>query len=563
MLSTWRRGAVLLLLALAVWGFFSALGAAPLLDDPNEAEYAEVAREMVESGDWITPRLNYVLFLNKPPLAYWLIGLSDLAFGINEYAARLPSAVAGLVIVTLLVQLGTLLFDVETGLLAGFVLIATAGFFLETHEVRPDLILTASIVGTFVAFTQLWWAPPALRRGPLIALQVSVAVGLLGKGLLAVLVPGVVCAALLAIERRADLVRELLRPRAWWLVVLLVAPWHVLVGLQHPGFAWDYIVNQHLLFFLDRKFPRDSEPVSLAVFWSAFALRLFPWTLFAPLACVTAMRRVRDTRQGYGVRLLLAWVAVVLLFFSAAASRMEHYSIPALPAVALLVAKLFRDYAHASGVRLVRAVTAHVVVWGLLILPAPFIVPGIITAQPWLASVHEMVPLARTTFGIAAAGALVAAAAALLGRRAWVAPPLIAAFAALIPCVHYGLELVARVNSSAPLAAAIGALAEPEEPVVFEAPVEYQQCATMNFYLRRKLVLVRPAGFVEPPYLSPHLDDLFISREQFEDRWRSERVFFITDPLLVRPHLDGAVPHPYYILARDRVRWVVTNQPLH
>src|ERR1035437_857252 len=137
---TWvQRVAVAGLLVVAMWAFCYRLGAVPLLDDPNEGEYAEVAREMVESGEWISPQLNYTLFLNKPPLEPWLIAASDLVFGNNELAARLPSAAAGLAIVLLVAWLGATLFDLETGLLAGFILVAMGGFFVETHEVRPDL----------------------------------------------------------------------------------------------------------------------------------------------------------------------------------------------------------------------------------------------------------------------------------------------------------------------------------------------------------------------------------------------------------------------------------------
>src|SRR5260370_31791209 len=94
-----ERGAFALLLLLAVWSFSYRLGAAPLLDDPNEAEYAEVGREMLETGDWISPQLNYVLFLNKPPLSYWMIALCDRVLGVHEFAARMPTALAAVVIV--------------------------------------------------------------------------------------------------------------------------------------------------------------------------------------------------------------------------------------------------------------------------------------------------------------------------------------------------------------------------------------------------------------------------------------------------------------------------------
>jgi 4-amino-4-deoxy-L-arabinose transferase-like glycosyltransferase len=558
-----RGGAAALLLALAVWGFTYRLGAAPLLDDPNDAEYAEVAREMVETGDWASPHLNYVLFLNKPPLAYWTIGVSYLGFGVSEYAARLPSALVGVAIVLLLAWVGSQLYDVETGLLAGFVLTASGGFFFETHEVRPDLLLTLGVVGSLAAFVRLQRAAPERMRGPLLGLQVSLAVGLLAKGMLAVVLPGLVFLVMIISERRFDLIPRLLHPRAWWLLVLLIAPWHVAMSLLHPGFLWDYVVNQHFLFFFDRKFPRDSEPVSLAVFWAAFALRLFPWTLFVPLAAWMAASRVRQGEEAYGDRFTLAWVGTVLLFFSAASSRMEHYSIPALPAATLLVAKLLRDYAGKARSALSRAVTAHVVVFGAIALTGPFVVPDIVATQTWLAHVHEFVPLARTTFAIFAAGGLAAAAAALAGRRAWVAAPIVAAFAVSIPCLQQGLSLVARINSSAGMAAALQALVTPEDRLVYEAPVEYQNCAGFNFYLRRKLDVLRPAQFVPSPYLAPHVDDLFLSRDQFTQLWQTECVFFISDPLQSRSSLHGVVPQPFYIVARDSARWVVTNQPLH
>jgi 4-amino-4-deoxy-L-arabinose transferase-like glycosyltransferase len=556
------RSMLVLLLVLAAGAFTYRLGSIPLLDDPNEGEYAEVAREMVDSGDWISPQLNYVLFLNKPPLTYWLIGAADLAFGVNEFSARLPSALAAVMIVGLVVWLGTLLFDAETGLLAGFILIATGGFFVETHLARPDLILAAGIAGSLVAWEYLRRAPAA-QRWPLIGLQVSLAVGLLAKGFVALLIPGLVIGVQVIIERRADLALRLLHPRAWWLFLLLVLPWHLAAAARHPGFFWDYVVNQHVLFFFDRKFPRDSVPVSLGGFWAAFALRLFPWTLFAPLAAGTSIWRAVHPRGAEGDRLVLAWAAVVLLFFSLSAARMEHYSIPALPAAALLLAKLFRDYVRNTSRGLTRLVTAHMVVFAALALAGPFVVPRTVAVQAWLAPVHELPALARWVFTGLAVGTVLAALAALAGKRTWVAPAVITTFVLSIPAFHYGMSLLARVNSSAPMAAVIRFHADHGEHVVLEAPVEYQNCAGFNFYLHRKLDLLRPANFVAPPYLEPHVDSLFISRTELEKAWQAERIFLITDPLQRRARLDDLVPQPYYIVARDSSRWVVTNEPLH
>ena len=98
---------------------------------------------------------------------------------------------------------------------------------------------------------------------------------------------------------------------------------------------------------------------------------------------------------------------------------------------------------------------------------------------------------------------------------------------------------------------------------MFEAPVEYQTCAGFNFYLRRKLDLLLPADFVAPPYLEPHVEELFISRDELEKAWQAEHVFFISDPLQTRARLAGVVPQPFYVVARDNTRWVVTNEPVH
>ena len=113
------------------------------------------------------------------------------------------------------------------------------------------------------------------------------------------------------------------------------------------------------------------------------------------------------------------------------------------------------------------------------------------------------------------------------------------------------------------MAAVVRAHADPSDRVVFEAPVEYQNCAGFDFYLQRKLDLLRPSDFVPPSYLEPLVDDLFITRDELEKAWQAERVFFISDPLRVRTHLDGAVPQPFYIVARNSRLWIVTNEPLH
>ena len=339
----------------------------------------------------------------------------------------------------------------------------------------------------------------------------------------------------------------------------LCAGLDVLMSLRHPGFVWDYVVHQHVLFFFDQKVPRDSVPVPLAVFWGALALRLFPWTLFAPLAIVAAVRRAWRKPDAAGDRLLLAWAAATLVLFSAAPSRMEHYSLPAVPAFPLLMAKMFRDYARGAGAVAPRVVTGHVLALAALALAGPFLVPRLVAAQEWLAPVRELPALAQAVFALVAAGAALAACAAVAGYRAWVPLIIVAMFVVTIPSFHHGLSLLARVDSSAGLAAEVQRINTPGGEVVYAAPIEYQSGAGLNFYLRRKLAMVRPVGFVAPRYLEPHLDELFINRSDLERMWRHEPVILITDRETVHDGLTGADAPPVHVVARDHARQVLSN----
>ena len=128
------------------------------------------------------------------------------------------------------------------------------------------------------------------------------------------------------------------------LMVAVAAPWHLIAGQRNPGFLWDYVINQHLLFFFDQKLPRDSIPDSLGFFWAMFFVRGLPWSLLLPAALVHTWRVVRSPCSPAPKPLLpLLWLVAVLGFFSLAVSRLEHYCLPALPALALVVGALFAD----------------------------------------------------------------------------------------------------------------------------------------------------------------------------------------------------------------------------
>src|SRR5262245_13462650 len=295
---------------------------------------------MLDRHDLVTPEMNQTLFLNKPPLTYWLVAAA-FGIGATDEWARIPSVLAAALTVLFTCALGARIYDPVTGLLAGAFLATTFGFVLEARTLRPDGVLVACVVAALWGWRVAEDAPEQ-RRMPWLALAyAALAVGFMAKGAVAPVVAAVpVVACSIRDHGGHGLVR--LRPLLGLAVfVAVAAPWHLIVAWRHPGFAWDYVVNQHLLFFLDRKLPRDSEGDPLPTFLMMFLGRALPWLVLLPFAGREGLLGVRRDAPAAarGSALCWAWLGGVLLMFSAAPSRLEHYSLPALPAVSLLAAR--------------------------------------------------------------------------------------------------------------------------------------------------------------------------------------------------------------------------------
>src|SRR3989454_638638 len=302
-LAVGRRGA--LALALGPGALLAVRLDVPAFFD-NEARYAEAAREMALGGDWLSPHLVFTLFLNKPPLVFWLAALVFRVAGPTEWT-RLVSVGAAVVALLATCRLGALLYGGPAGLVAGLALATSLGFVLEARTLRPDMILTATVVVALLCW-QTAERGGTRRARWLVGLWAALGVGMLAKGLVPLVLAGLPIAA----------------------VTLRDDGWRGAARLP-PGCAWDSVVTQHVLFFLDRKLPRDSEGASLAFFWAAATGRAAPWVLLVPLTLAEAVRGAtrRATPAARATFLLWAWAGGLLLFFSCAPSRLEHYAIPA------------------------------------------------------------------------------------------------------------------------------------------------------------------------------------------------------------------------------------------
>jgi 4-amino-4-deoxy-L-arabinose transferase-like glycosyltransferase len=343
----------LLLLALfAYLMFFFRLGGIGLVG-PDEPRYAQIAREMLASGDFVTPRLLGAPWFEKPVLFYWFTALFYQLFGIHEYAARLLSALAGCFGLYCAYRLGSRLLSPRGGLYAGLILACSPLYFSLARAASMDMLLTATLTGawTFLYF----WLFPSLPPGggfprPLLLLGFYGMLGcsVLAKGPVGILLVGGMLAIFLVITRRWRLLSALHLPWGFLVVLGVTLPWYYLC-YQANGYLFiqEFLVRHNLERFITDRYQH------LQPFWFFLVVILagfFPWSLHLASSfrkCLAHAFRGSVGEEGEKTLYLWLWVLVPFLFFSFSRSKLPGYILPVSPALALLAASEFtRAAAH-------------------------------------------------------------------------------------------------------------------------------------------------------------------------------------------------------------------------
>jgi 4-amino-4-deoxy-L-arabinose transferase-like glycosyltransferase len=308
-----------------------------ILDD-GDALYAQVAKQMLDQGDWITPHANGVRFLDKPPLLYWFMAISFSIFGEREWAARLPAALAVFGTGWLLFRIGIRTGSLSAGITAALAFVLSAGTFLFTLNAFPDILLVFLISLAMSCFLR-WYLKEGKEHWPVFGFFASLAGAFMTKGMIGVVFPVVIAGLflLLSKERYSFRVPTRLAGAGFLLFLALVLPWHLLAEWRNPDFFQHYFINEQVLRFLGKRQPVDYSSIPLHLFWALLLVWFFPWSAFLPL--LWKERKVMsgpDPQTAAIARLSFYWAGVVLAFFSFS-SRIEHYSFPVLPPLALLV----------------------------------------------------------------------------------------------------------------------------------------------------------------------------------------------------------------------------------
>lgn len=477
------------LLALAAWIWFGTLGHRHLIH-PDEGRYAELARGMLASGDWVTPRLNGILYFEKPALQYWATAAAFAAIGVGEAGARLWPALTGALTVGALWWTARRTLGPAPARAAACVLGGSVWWILNSHFINLDTGLSSFMAVTLLGFwfAQRDGATASERRAGMLAAWAGMALAVLSKGLVGVVLPGAVLVAYSAIAR--DL-------RVWtrmhWLsgvaiFLAIAAPWFVLVSLRNPDFAHFFFVHEHFQRFTTTTHRRTG---AWWYFAPVLAVGLLPWTTLLPGAIADAWRRAPGTFQPG--RLLLAWTAVIFAFFSLSGSKLPSYILPLFPALALMVGPRLAALPAraAAGHALAVAATAGIATVALLAAPHWFDRDAVEAAdlayRRWLVA-------GCAAFGLgAAAAAWLALAAGRSARGSEPRPAPASAIAALAFCSLVGSTLIVLGHQSfAPLKSARTMVESIRDRIDPSAPfysVETHD-QTLPFYLGRPVTLV-------------------------------------------------------------------------
>jgi 4-amino-4-deoxy-L-arabinose transferase-like glycosyltransferase len=340
---TVTRGLVALLIALFAIAWFASLDARKLIH-PDEGRYAEIAREMAVTGDWVTPRLNGLKYFEKPPLQYWMTAAAYRAFGVHEWTARLWPAIASFVSILVVGYAGWRLGGAGLGLYAGLALAGTAAYAINAHLLSLDAGLGACLATALAGFllAQRADATPREQRNWMLVAWTGMALATLSKGLIGIVLPGGALVLYTLLQRDFALWRRLHLGKGLLLFVALCAPWFVLVARANDEFLQFFFVHEHFQRFTTTEHRRAGP---WWYFVPLLAVGALPWVLLLLYGARRAWSHGQAAANGFSwQRFAIAWAAFVFLFFSASGSKLPSYILPMFPALALLTGWLLLQY---------------------------------------------------------------------------------------------------------------------------------------------------------------------------------------------------------------------------
>jgi len=559
--------------------------------DDVDAVQAQIARNMLTSGDWVTARLDGVIYLEKSPLHYWINAAFYELLGISDWAARVPYALSSIALALLTAAFGIWAFGKKAGFYAGLCMATCTGLFLFTRILIPDVMLTFTIALAMWAFLRALDPQETNPRLWAITLAVSLGLGLLLKSLVAIVFPVFTALIYLAVTHQL-FVRQTwrrLHPLSGTLIVLLVAaPWHVLATLHNPpyfsfslhsgpgeyhGFLWFFFMNEQFLRFLNLRYPRDYNTVPRLYFWLFHLIWLFPWSVYIPAIFKLSFRPV--DRAGQTRLLALCWIGFLLIFFSFSTTQ-EYYSMPCYPAFALLLGyamathdKWIQVGNRVLGVLVTCCAAADIgILYAVRHVPTPADISVALSYNPeaYTLSLGHMEDLTLRSFAylrLPLALAVVAFLIGVVGNLKWKGQRAFLATAVMMVVFFHAARLAMVAFdpflSTRPLANVI--LRSPPGKLISAYP--YYEFSSVWFYTNRDpLIWNGRYNNLEYGSSAPGAPNIFIDDAWMQSLWRAADRYYLVAEDGQLPRINTVLGEQLSPVAHSGGKIVLTNHPL-
>ena len=331
------------------------------LAGPDEGRYSEIPREMAESGDWVTPRLNGMPYFYKPPMCYWMGAVSIKLFGVNKVSVRLPNILMAIFGVVITYAAARSLYGREAGIASALMLGTSLFYFALSQILTLDMTVSVFMAGAMFSFIVALKRSGVWRGILILGFFLCCALSVLTKGLIGIVIPFVAIFIYACLVGVPTFFRTLKKGDIFWIftgVVLFLAvalPWHILAVIENPpyenaggifskkwegqGFFWYYIIHEHILRFIDEETSKRGQP-----FWFFFALApvgFMPWLLILPQSIREFFSEGWKSacRKTPEALFLISWVVFIVVFFSMSRSKLAPYILPIYPALAVIAGR--------------------------------------------------------------------------------------------------------------------------------------------------------------------------------------------------------------------------------
>jgi len=549
-------GLLLLVLALVV---FVGLGNRPYAV-PSEARYIEIPRQMAETGDWVTPRLNGIKYFEKPPLFYWVQAAQIEVFGLGEFSGRFWTALLTIAISLISYATTRAIYGRLEGIFCALILGTSVLGFACSRIVLLDVPVTLFLISSLFAFMAAVRIPSCHKRDLLLlTMYVCAALATLTKGLIGILIPAMVIGSWIAITGQWKLLLNVRLIPGLLLFLLIVVPWHILAGNETPEFYNFYLIHEHFERFLTKQHGRY-HPAWF--FIPVLLVGLLPWTAFLYQASRAEFRHTWKERRSDTTNLfLLLWILLPFTFFSLSDSKLIPYILPIFPPIAIIIARFLATAWRQGNAPFYRAgLWGFVVILGLLACAYPVL---LVIGEP-ASKIFKTIPTEAMLLSV-----LFAIQALTLGiltvRQA-------AAHTTIKLLFAFTMIMLMSINHAAPNASTRSALDSAKPFAQYLKPIlkEGDEVAVLNHYyqdlpvyLERNVTVVNAFGELTfGMSIEEKTKQWMINEIEMGKRWQqgSHRIFILSR------HTDyNALSHLLgsrrYVLMDNGFNLLVSNQP--